>query len=318
MKILITGGAGFIGSNLAKKCVDFGYKVDIVDDFSNGHREFLPPGINDLYVSDFSSDLILQKIQNKNYDVVFHLAATPRVSYSVEYPLKTNDNNVTKSLLLIENCKNNVQRFIFASSSSVYGNSVNLPTHESNKKDPQSPYALQKSIIEDYLKLYNSLYGLESACMRFFNVFGENALGSSPYATALAAWLTAIKNNDSMRFDGNGTQSRDLCHVENVTDALIKAALTKKVLQSNCYNVACGDKTSNLELLNYLLQRYPQSKWHTAPWRPGDVMHTLADVSSIKEDLGYEPSVRVWEGVERTCDWYDQNWYWIKDLKQGV
>ncbi|NBW57958.1 NAD-dependent epimerase/dehydratase family protein, partial [bacterium] len=238
----------------------------------------------------------------------------PRVSYSVEYPVKTNDINVSKTLRLIEACKNNVKRIVFASSSSVYGNTDVLPTTISQNKNPQSPYALQKSIIEDYLRLYSSLYGLDSVCLRFFNVFGPNQLGGSPYATVVGSWLTAIKSGTSMRSDGDGTQSRDMCYVDNVVDACIKGIQVDHALKAECLNIACGDRTTNKEILQYLLTKYPNAKYHDAPWRPGDVMHTLADISKTEEILGYKPLVRFWEGLDLTIKWYEENWDMIKTL----
>ncbi|MBM3194160.1 MAG: NAD-dependent epimerase/dehydratase family protein [Chlamydiae bacterium] len=313
MRTLVTGGAGFIGSNLSKKLVELGHSVDIVDDMSNGHREFVPEGAN-LIVEDFASGAALSKVSSKAYDVVFHLAAVPRVSYSVEYPFETNDANVTKTLKLMNACRGNVKRIVFASSSSVYGGADQLPTPPSHSKDPKSPYALQKSIIEDYLKLYNRLYGLDSICLRFFNVFGPNQLGDSPYSTAVSAWLTAIYSGRSMRSDGDGSQSRDMCYVDNVVDACVRGATVSGQLNAEAVNVACGDRTTNKEILTYLLSHFPDAKHHDAPWRPGDVMHTQADVNRSKELIGYEPLVRFWDGLERTIKWYDENWDMIKNL----
>ena len=307
MRALITGGAGFIGSNLAQRCVDEGWSVDVVDDLSNGHREFVPKGARDFFKSDFASGTHIKRLGNGLYDVVFHIAAVPRVSYSVEHPLETNDVNVSRTLRLMQACRGNVKRVIFASSSSVYGGALEMPTSEGSPKDPESPYALQKSIIEDYLKLYHLLYGLDSACLRFFNVFGPNQLGDSPYATAVSAWLSAIMKGKPMRSDGDGTQTRDMCYVDNVVDACVKAAqYDKGDLKAECFNVACGDSTSNNQILAKLMERYPQAVVQTAPWRPGDVMHTLADVSKAERVLGYVPIVRFWEGLERTVEWAEK------------
>jgi UDP-glucose 4-epimerase len=314
-RALLTGGAGFIGSNLAIELTKRGVDVDIVDDMSNGQLEFLPLKLRSkLLIDDFASDRVLEKIKMGTYDVVFHIAAVPRVSYSVEHPVETNNTNVTKTLTLINACRDNVKRFVFASSSSVYGNTESLPTKTTNQKSPQSPYALQKSIIEDYLSLYSRLYGLDSVCLRFFNVFGPNQLGDSPYSTAVGAWLTAIKSGRSMRSDGDGSQSRDMCYVDNVVDACIRGAEADGRLNAEALNVACGDRTTNKDILEYLLSKYPDAKYHDAPWRSGDVMHTLADVSRTTEVLGYTPLVRFWEGLDRTIKWYDENWDMIKKL----
>ncbi len=306
-RALVTGGCGFIGSNLAQRCIDEGWLVDIIDDLSNGHQEFIPKGPDQVIFEDFLSPRILDPIRAQVYDYVFHLAAIPRVSYSVEHPLETHEVNVTRTLKLMDACKGNVKRFIFASSSSVYGGADILPTREIYPKNPRSPYALQKSIVEDYLKLYHDLYGFESACLRFFNVFGPNQLGDSPYATAVSAWLSAIKQGKPMRSDGDGTQSRDMCYVDNVTDALVKAAQAPQPLMGRCYNVACGDSVTNNEILMYLMKRYPGATKIDAPTRPGDVMHTQADVQRAKDELSYIPLIRFWEGLERTIEWVESH-----------
>jgi nucleoside-diphosphate-sugar epimerase len=316
MRVLITGAAGFIGSNLTKACLDAGWHVTCVDDLSNGHREFLPSPIAVRFQpNDFANSTVLDRIRRQEFDTVIHLAAVPRVSYSVLYPLRTHEVNVDKTLLLLEACKGNVNHVVFASSSSVYGGADVLPTPETFPRNPKSPYALQKAIIEDYLRLYSELYGLDSACMRFFNVFGPNQLGDSPYATAVSAWLTAIKKGVPMRSDGDGSQSRDMCYVDNVVSACMKAATYSGKLGAETFNVACGDRTTNKEILEELKRRYPGASYVDAPWRPGDVMHTQADVSKAERVLGYIPVVRFWDGLDRTIKWYEDNWSWTKVLK---
>jgi UDP-glucose 4-epimerase len=197
----------------------------------------------------------------------------------------------------------------------VYGGADVLPTPESHPRDPKSPYGLQKAHIEDYLKLYYELYGLDSACLRFFNVFGPNQLGDSPYSTAVSAWLTAIKNGKPMRSDGDGTQSRDMCYVDNVVHACILAAKAEGHLEAECFNVACGDRTTNNEILSSLMRRYPEADVINAPRRAGDVMHTQASVEKGKVILGYEPQVRFWDGLQKTIDWTEVNWDKIKGMK---
>jgi len=320
MRILVTGGAGFIGSNVVLECLRRGHNLDIVDDLSNGHVEFLPQQLfenDNFYMCSFDSETILNRIRSKSYDVVIHLAAVPRVSYSVEHPLETHNKNVDATVRLIEACRGNIKRFVFASSSSVYGGAELLPTDTEQPKDPKSPYALQKSIIEDYLKLYNSLYEFDSVSLRFFNVFGPNQLGGSPYSTAVSAWLDSIMAGESMRSDGDGSQSRDMCYVDNVVDACLRSAESEKHLNGIVLNVACGDRTTNKEILEYLLKKFPGSKYYDAPWRPGDVMHTQADVSLTEQVLGYKPLVRFWDGLDKTIMWYQENWEKIKMLKSA-
>lgn len=325
--VLITGGAGFIGSNLVDRCLSTGWNVSVVDDMSNGHEEFVPHVRNPNYQlirSDFADRLVLQDIEMGFYRYVFHLAAQPRVSHSVEFPFETHKTNVDKTLQLIEACRSSqavnggLKRLVFASSSSVYGDAVHLPVHESASHDPRSPYALQKSIVEQYLQLYGRIYGFDSVCLRFFNVFGDNAMGGTAYSTALASWLTNVKRGLSLRSDGDGSQVRDLCHVDNVTDACIRAAENPHEMYGRAFNVACGKVTSNKELLDYIVRRYPNSQVVHAPWRPGDVMRTHADISRARDELGYRPIVDVWEGVERMCTWYDQNWLWAGKLSVNL
>lgn len=316
--VLITGCAGFIGSNLTNRCIREGWKVVGVDNMSNGHSEFLHRDFrydwSSFYKKDFASYDVLSLIQREKFDAVIHLAAIPRVSYSVEHPIETHDTNVTKTLELMQACRGNVGRFVFASSSSVYGGASVLPTPTTHTRSPKSPYALQKAIIEDYLTLYNNLYDMDSVALRFFNVFGPNQIGNSPYSTAVSSWLTAIKSGKSMRSDGDGSQTRDLCYVDNVVDACMRAASAERRLGAEALNVACGDKTSNKDILEALIAKYPAAQYHDSPWRAGDVMHTLADISRTTEVLGYVPLVRFWDGLERTVSWYEKEWDLISTL----
>lgn len=334
MRALVTGGCGFIGATLTKKLVSEGWTVDVVDNLSGGIESALD-GLNVrkipaasllpqfysslsqtgherdseevlLVLGDLADLGVLSTIRNKRYDIVFHQAAVPRVSYSVENPAETTFENITKTVSLFEACQGSVKRVVWASSSSVYGGAETMPTHESErgKRLPLSPYAWQKFTIEDYAKISASLYNLDIVCLRYFNVFGPGQLGDSPYSTAVSAWCHAVKNDLPLRSDGDGEQSRDLCYVDNVVQANILAAKSDRVFNGRCYNVACGDRTTNNQILEYFNSNY-KIKINHAPERPGDVKHTQADISRISEELGYTPEVRFWEGFERTLKWWN-------------
>jgi UDP-glucose 4-epimerase len=328
-RCLVTGGCGFIGSNLVKKLSSSRWKVDVVDDLSSGDISLLgniplkiyrkvgpfgwddetPPSSHEVncFISSFDDPLIASRLKQKQYDVVFHQAAIPRVSYSVERPSLTTEVNVLGSVRLLEACRGNVRRVIMASSSSVYGGKGKLPTKESTTRRPQSPYALQKSSVEDFAEMFTKLYGMDVISLRYFNVYGPGQLAGSPYSTAVSAWCHAIKNGLPLRSDGDGTQSRDMCYVDNVVQANIKAAGAPepdKRRRHRVYNVACGSSVTNRAILDFLSVRYPHITVTDAPWREGDVMHSLADISLAKTELGYSPTVLFWEGLRRTLEWW--------------
>lgn len=320
MRVLVTGGMGFIGSNLVKRLHLEGHTVDIVDNMTNGHEEFLEdyelrssfPGLRYVnedrtYIRLFKSDFagsILNTVVNGIYDVIFHLAAIPRISFSVEYPAETTDVNLNDTVKLFDAARLSKTRVVFSSSSSVYGGTDVRPTPENCEKDPKSPYSWQKSACEDVAKLFCHLYDdSDIVCLRYFNVFGPNQYGDSPYSTAVSAWCHATKNGLTCRSDGDGTQSRDMCYVDNVVDANMLAAFKKHRFVGDCYNIACNSTITNADILTYFINNFGAKVRH-APWRPGDVMHSQANIEKAKQELGYEPKIRFWEGLERTVKWW--------------
>lgn len=304
-KVLVTGCAGFIGSHVAQACLDQGWEVDGIDNLSNGHEEFVPAGVKVFVRQDFASPAVLRDIPAGKYDYVFHLAANARVSYSVEYPMQSHDNNVTKTLALINACNGHIKRFIFSSSSAVYGDISRRSAKESDPEDPQSPYALQKLIIEDYLRLYAKLYNFDSICLRYFNVYGPHQVGGSPYATALGNWLAAIVNDDYCRFDGDGTQRRDLVYVADVAKANILAACMEKqrTLSHSIFNVGTGCNISNGEIMQMLGQYFKKIKICYAEPRVGDVRETKADIAAIMSALNFKYEYDFCVGFDKTVKW---------------
>lgn len=334
-RALVTGGCGFIGSNLTRELVKQGWQVDVVDDMSNGHLELLTglkfkTLLNSSFIyyfmeqmkgktkrssetvlviqDDFSADQMLEYVKTGAYDVIFHQAAMPRVGYSVEYPYETTLANVAKTVRLFEAAKGNVTRIVNASSSSVYGESKELPTTEAQVKSPKSPYAWQKSTIEDFSKLCWDLYQLDVVNLRYFNVFGEGQYGDSPYSTAVSAWCHAIRHGKECRSDGDGKQTRDMCHVANVVSANILAASRKEPFMGDFYNIGIGERVSNNAILAHLAVKFPKKvKIKHAEERLGDVKHTLSDIIKANKAFGYKPIVDFWEGLERTIEWWGIN-----------
>jgi len=343
MRCLVTGGAGFIGSSLVKELVKEGWDVEVVDDLSSGSYELLSP-LKTIYVgsddwldsltnrtgaaegipkneavvpffqNDFADKSVLRRIQKSRYDVIFHQAAIPSVSYSVESPVKSNMINLHRSLLLFKAAADSKTPVVWASSSAVYGGASILPTVESQKGHslPKSPYAMQKYHLEDYSKLYADLYELKSIGLRYFNVFGPGQLAGSAYATAVSAWCHAIKHGLELRSDGDGEQTRDMCYIDNVVHANIQAAQlllsssNKDLKTGRCYNIACGKSVSNNQILEALKNQHGDKvKINHAPRRIGDVRHTLADISRAQEELDYKVKVHFWEGLELTIKWWE-------------
>lgn len=308
-KILITGIAGFLGSNLTKKLATKGYDVFGVDDLSAGEMNFIPKEFfqqenhsRAFRMSDFSDDSILNDIKNKKYDVIIHLAAQPRVGYTVDNPYLSNDTNVSKSLKLLECARDNVRRFINISSSAVYGDNL-IPTHENYTLKPQSPYALQKMTMEKYCELFSNLYGLDTVSIRPFNIFGPNQKGDGAYSTAVSAWMYAIKNNEPLRSDGTGEQTRDMVYVDNVVDIITRALEHSSFFNGNVFNAGTGTSISNNLILDWFRKNFPNCQVNSAPARLGDVLNTKADISRTKDVLGYSPIVDFWEGIELTRRW---------------
>lgn len=312
MKILITGIAGFIGSNFAKQFkAEFPDSTIVgIDDFSSGRKEALIDGI-EFYEGSITDKELLEKIfSTHKLDYVFHFAAIPRVSYSVENPIETTDANVTGAVSVLTVAKNyGAKKVILSSSSSVYGGAKTLPTKENESlPDPKSPYAAQKLCDEIFAKIFSNLYDIDVVCLRYFNVFGPGQYGDSPYSTVVSAWLESLyfPNNKKAFIEGDGTNSRDFCYVDNVVSANILAMKSDKKFNGECFNIAHGDRTTINEVKN-LIEEYTGKKLDLEARSPrvGDVSHTHADITKAKKWFKYEPKIGFKDGLKKTIEWFE-------------
>ena len=327
MRALVTGGCGFIGSNLVHRLKKEGCFVDIVDDLSSGNPSFLTglktrfiPSIPiaestldstgttiNVFTMDFAHRDILSRVREGNYDVIFHLAANPRVEYSVHNPTETTETNILKSVGLFEcAAKAKVKRVVFSSTCAVYGDAVEIPTPEGAQIKPNSPYGLQKYTVEMFAKLLAESHNLDSVCLRYFNVYGPRQLGGSPYSTAITSWTHNIFNNKPLRSDGDGTQTRDLVFVDDVVEANILASLHKGQFAGEVYNIATGKSTSNNQILDFFKKEFENIVVTNADWRSGDVMHTLANTQHALNDLKFNSQTGLEEGLRKTWQWWKE------------
>jgi UDP-N-acetylglucosamine 4-epimerase len=311
---LVTGAAGFIGSNLVAELLRLDQKVVGFDNFSTGKRENLIPGMR-LIEGDIRS-LEACREAVKGVDVVLHQAALGSVPRSIDRPLTTHDNNVNGFLnMLVATRDAGIPRLVFASSSAVFGDDPMLPKVEERIGRAASPYGLSKHINELYAQVFNTCYGMEWVGLRYFNVFGPRQDPDGPYASVIPAWIGALVRGSSAYINGDGSCARDFCHVDNVVQMNLRAALTEsKDALNQAYNVAHGEMTSLNELFevirSVLAKRMPHARGvrpvHREP-RRGDLLLSKADVGKARRLLGYEPSVLLMDGLENTMDWYIEN-----------
>ncbi len=303
---VVTGGAGFIGSHLADALLARGEVVRIADSFITGRRENLAAlrATVDLVEGDLADPAVAERAV-VGADYVLHQAAIPSVPRSVADPLGTHRANVDATLqLLIAARDAGVKRVVYAGSSSAYGDTPTLPKHEAMPPSPLSPYALQKLVGEQYMRLFTTLYGLETVTIRYFNVFGPRQDPSSPYSGVIALFVTALLAGQPPTITGDGEQTRDFTYVDNIVDGVLRAA-TGPGVAGEVINVATGRQISINELARTLASviGVRVAPVHMAD-RAGDVRHSVADISKARRLLGYEPSVDLEEGLRRTVDWY--------------
>lgn len=311
--ILVTGCAGFIGSNFVNTFQKKFPKTKIVgiDNLSTGKHESINPDIT-FYKGSINDPIILEKIfSTEKPEYVFHFAALPRVSFSVEEPAKTTLTNVYGTTVLLEKSRDHkVKRFIFSSSSAIYGGAKKLPTKESeNPPKPISPYALQKYVGELLMKNFSALYDLDTVCLRYFNVYGPGQYGDSAYSTVISAWLEGLyfPTKKNLFVEGDGKQSRDFCFVDNVVQANIKAMQSKKKFLGEEFNIAHGERTTLIEVKNAIEKLTGQKlTLEKKPSRKGDVRDTHADISKALKWFGYKPTTTFEEGLEKTIAWFEK------------
>jgi UDP-glucose 4-epimerase len=309
MKCLVTGGAGFIGSNLVQKLLDRGDNVRILDNFATGKRQNVT-GFGDrveVIEGDIRSYHIVREAVD-GIDVIFHEAALPSVPRSIKDPITTHEVGVNGTLNVLQSARDcNVKRVIFASSSSIYGNNPVLPKHEGLTPAPLSPYAVSKLTCEHYLQVFFQLYGLETVTLRYFNVFGPRQDPSSQYSAVIPKFIALMRNGERPTIYGNGEQSRDFTYVDNVVHANLLAATVETGVAGGVFNAACHDQITLNDLVHSLNQAIGTSiePMHTEP-RLGDIQHSFAAIDKFKEATGYEPLVSFTEGIKRTVEWYSR------------
>ena len=306
-KCLVTGGAGFIGSNLADELIQQGAKVSILDNFSTGFRENLEEisGNFDFVEGDLNDSGLLPRILD-GVDAVFHQAALPSVPRSVENPLETHQACVNGTFSILDAArKAGVKRFIYAASSSAYGDQPTLPKVETMQPDPLSPYAAAKLTGEYYCRVFNQVYGIETFSLRYFNVFGPRQNPSSTYSGVISRFIDALLTGKRPIIYGDGEQSRDFTFIANVVNANI-SALNAANGVGQVMNVANGERISLNELLSVLkgIVGTPDVVADHQPERKGDVKHSQADNHRAIEYLGYKSIVGLEEGLRRTIDWW--------------
>ena len=305
-RYLVTGGAGFIGSNLVHALLEAGHEVRVIDDFSTGRRENLEQVADAIELFEGSicdTDLLARAFDGVEF--CLHEAAIPSVPRSVEDPAQSNRANVDGTLNVFLAARDaGAKRVVYASSSSVYGNTRVIPAHEDLPLDPISPYGVTKAANELYAAVFSELYDIEIVGLRYFNVFGPRQDPASQYAAVIPIFVTAMLAGNSPPVDGDGLQSRDFSYIENVVQAN-RQVCERSERMVGVYNVACGATTSILELVDLLNDVLGTSlePMHR-PSRPGDIHTSYADIAKARTTFGYEPTISVREGLERTVEWY--------------
>ena len=320
--VLVTGGAGFIGSNLCEKLISLNVKVRCLDNFITGKKanieEFIAHPNFELVEGDITEVETCQNV-TKEVDFVLHQAALGSVPRSIKDPLTTNKVNIEGFLnILNASVSNKVQKFIYAASSSTYGDSKSLPKVENIIGNPLSPYAITKYTNELYAGVFSSIYGIQTVGLRYFNVFGKKQDINGPYAAVIPKFIDALMQYKSPIINGDGSYSRDFTHVDNVVQMNLRTLIAddSNIGSHNVYNTAVGNRTSIIELFKKIrksLAIYDAKILIIEPEfgnvRQGDVPHSLASVEKAYQELGYTPEVKIDQGIKKTVDWFYKSKY---------
>ncbi|MDH7598824.1 MAG: SDR family oxidoreductase [Sedimentisphaerales bacterium] len=308
-RFLVTGGAGFIGSNITRRLVEDGHFVRVVDNLSTGKKANLAGVLDKIeFIEADMGDPDVARDVMQGIDIVLHQGALPSVPRSIEDPAATHRHCVDATFTLLMAARQaGIKRFVYAASSSAYGDSATLPKVESMPPNPLSPYAVGKLAGEYYCAVFSQVYGLQTISLRYFNVFGPNQDPTSQYAAAIPAFVTAILKGQRPTVYGDGEQTRDFTYIDDVVHANILAAQAPKT-SGEVVNIACGQAISInriISLINQILGTDIRPIY--APPRPGDVRHSLADISRARELLGYKPIVMFEQGLRQAIEWYRNN-----------
>ena len=317
-RFLVTGGAGFIGSNLCEAILDLGYEVRCLDDLSTGKRENVDifidrPGYE--FTEGDIKDLDTCMRSCEGVDYVLNQAAWGSVPRSIEMPLFYCANNITGTLNMLEAARQSgVKKFVYASSSSVYGDEPNLPKTEGREGNLLSPYAVSKRADEEWARQYTMHYGLDTYGLRYFNVFGRRQDPNGAYAAVIPKFIKQLLNGETPTINGDGRQSRDFTYIENVIEANLKACLAPREAAGEAYNIAYGGREYLIDIYYGLVDALGVTDAdgkrldpHFGPERAGDIKHSNADISKAKKNLGYDPEWSFERGINAAIEWYKEN-----------
>jgi UDP-glucose 4-epimerase len=305
---LVTGGAGFIGSSIARALIQRGDRVRIIDNFSSGRRQNVADfaGEVDLIEADILDPAALRRAL-EGVEVVYHEAAIPSVPKSMAEPIENHEANATGTLRVLHTAREaGVRRLVYAASSAAYGDAPELPKVETQPPAPISPYGASKLAGEYYLQVYAQAFGLETVALRYFNVFGPRQDPKSEYAAVIPKFITAALAGQTPRIFGDGTQSRDFCHIDNIIEANFKAASAPAAqVSGQMFNIACGvatDLNQVVAVIGDILGKPIEARHE--PERAGDIKHSYADITKARRLLGYTAAVSFADGLRRTLEWY--------------